>query len=106
MLRRRFYFRLTTSGNLLGEYSNRTTLRNFAHVGDRKVVGDVNNFEGTYDACWLENGTTPFYAELTITMTNPNVFQLEWRGGEANYDGEGFVENGMLVGWYGRQGVN
>lgn len=96
----RFYFRLTTSGNLLGEFSNNLSNGNSTESADR-VSGNLNDFQGTYLSSWQENGTVLF-ADLTISIKHaPNIFSLVWaRNNKDIFWGEGFIIGDLLVGDY------
>lgn len=97
----RFYFKLTESGNLLGEFSNQTSFANSTESAD-KVSRGVG-FEGKYITTWRQE-REPFIARLVIRRKSGNyrnILTLQWfRDKEIIYWGEGFVEGGILIGDY------
>lgn len=97
----RFYFKLTESGNLVGEFSNQMSITNSTESADR-VSEDVG-FEGEYVTTWRQE-REPFIARLVIrgkSGNHRNIFALQWfRDKEIIYWGEGFVEGGILIGDY------
>lgn len=105
----RFYFKQTTSGNLLGEYGNEglvpvTGTESAVMREDSKSDFSSQPFVGEYDTCWLE-GTIPTYAELEITPRLPlssNTYKLKWKDANAKqlFEGEGFIAESMLIGSY------
>ena len=99
----RFYFLLTTSGNLFGEFSNNFELINTTESADR-VLGARNSFIGTYISTWQESGN-PFIADLIVAPLpeGTNVFTLEWivrNGNNIHFWGEAFLAGDMLIGNY------
>jgi hypothetical protein len=104
----RFYFKKTSNGNLIGEFSNHAERGVFTESSDLTTPPDVlaqrnHDYRGTYASHWRE-GQTAFFADLTIS-SKPNstaLFCLEWRatGGATNYDGEAMLCDDMLVGDY------
>lgn len=97
----RFYFRLTTSGNLTGEFSNNTVHANFTESADRQG-GDLKCFTGQFIATWQEDGMAVF-AELTIEPRKGavNIFTLKWIvDNNPKFYGEGFLAEGLLIGNY------
>jgi|GEM_PF-756260 len=112
-----FYFKLTSNGNLVGEFTNRGT----DHIGVESAARreaaserDAFGFTGTYRSSWVEpNDRTPGTGVLTITLVNnpsgqllPRRYRLEWRahaGENAGFlfHGHGFVADGLLIGHYG-----
>jgi hypothetical protein len=95
----RFYFKKTQSGNLLGEFSNNATSKNYTESADLCRDDRLEIFEGTYFTTWQENGSAEF-AELVISRVNL-IFSLKWTVANAgHFSGEGFLVDGMLVGNY------
>lgn len=106
----RFYFKLTDSGNLIGEFSNnQCEERNYTESAiriDRETHAEP--FVGKYRSTWCEaNGMEGFLAELTIRKTSNDVFLLEWRyvenrevHTEPHFFGQGMLCDGMLIGNY------
>lgn len=97
----RFYFRLTESGNLVGEFSNQTSLTNSTESADK--VSEGNGFEGEFITTWRQD-SEPFIARLIIrrkSINHRNIFGLEWRReSKVIYWGEGLIEGGILIGDY------
>ena len=111
----RFYFKLTDSNNLIGEFSNSGDGRIYAESADRiaesadGIIKDsVNgNFTGTYYHTWCEynNGilVEGVVAELKIIANPQNFFSLTWKilnGKNDGFWGEGMLCDGMLIGDY------
>jgi hypothetical protein len=100
----RFYFKRTSNGNLLGEFSNRAEPSAFTESCDltEPAPNATNPYEGTYASHWRE-GQEACYADLTISRKQGTaLFRLEWRGrGDAgNFDGEAMLCDDMIVGDY------
>ena len=103
MLIGRFYFRKTTEGNLIGEYSHRDCTRSYAEAASR--VDNGNDWQGEYTTCWVEPPQLQVQqAQLTITRkaASANLFQLEWNGVDGNelFKGEAMLSNDLLIGDY------
>ena len=99
----RFYFLLTASGNLFGEFSNNFEQINITESADR-VDGDINSFVGTYISTWHEGDQT-FIADLTINLLpgGTNVYTIEWlerNGDNFRFLGEALLARDMLIGNY------
>ena len=103
----RFYFKQTSNGNLIGEYSNYAALSaNEPQVATESAdfLGDWDDskdkFIGAYRSSWAYDGVAVF-ATLTITphKSKNKLFTLEWRGIE-NYEGEGMLCDDILIGDY------
>jgi len=95
----RFYFKRTSNGNLVGEWSNNAESRAFSESADLKESVD-GQYLGVFDSTWLEN-QTPILARLTITrkQKSTSLFTLQWRG-QSNFDGEGMLCDDILIGDY------
>ncbi|HCZ36318.1 MAG TPA: hypothetical protein DHV26_10385 [Cytophagales bacterium] len=101
-----FYFRLTTSGNLLGEFSNNGSTENSTESAERKIPAG-NSFVGEFYASWQEDGKA-FYADLEITpkTQTANMFTLTWmRDNKQVFWGQGFLAEGLLIGNYQDQPI-
>ena len=115
----RFYFKLTDSNNLIGEFSNNNCTRNYTEsaVPDLKKPDESNlenldtcKFIGNYLSAWYEeNDHKSILAELKIRKKTgcKNIFSLEWRvvhngKSETNlaFAGEGMICDGTLIGNY------
>jgi len=94
----RFYFKRTTNGNLIGEWSNNNETRAFSESSDWVSLED-SAYVGMYNSTWQE-GQNPVFAKLAITKKQGgSLFKLEWRG-KANFDGEGMLCEDLLIGDY------
>ncbi len=96
----RFYFRLTKSGNLLGEFSNNVTNQNFTEGADR-IKGDLTSFLGSFVSTWHEGGDS-FLVTLTIDtkINSTNLFSVTWVSKKSNFWGEAFIVDDLLIGDY------
>jgi hypothetical protein len=98
----RFYFRLTTSGNLLGEFSNNGMDGNDAESANR--IGVISNsFLGQFDATWYEENQAQHLILHIIAKPNTtNIFSLTWSDSrnQIRFWGEGFIVDGLLIGDY------
>jgi hypothetical protein len=96
----RFYFKQTSNGNLLGEFSNSGS-QSWTESAD--ATGSTTcNFVGSYQSSWQESGAS-FFAELTIApkANCHNLFSLEWkRSGTLIFKGEAMLCDDILVGDY------
>ena len=110
-----FYFKLTTAGHLLGEYSNPGTPRarpECAFRGDNIPNSDRTTFAGIYLSTWHEPGEVPEAVAATLRIDPksapadpPTQFTLSWtRGaggrGSLMYQGEAMLNDGILIGHY------
>ena len=99
----RFYFKKTTNGNLLGEFSNHAERDVFTESSDliAPAPGAKSDYEGKYASHWRE-GEEAFFAELSITKRSTALFRLKWfgRGDAGNFEGEAMLCDNMLVGDY------
>jgi len=102
-LRGRFYFKRTTNGNLIGEFSNdkgdgvATESSDLQHV-EKDSDGKDKIF--TYNSTWQEKGKA-YFATLKVTSKG-QLFTLEWTGkqGAGNFKGEGMLCDEILIGDY------
>jgi hypothetical protein len=96
----RFYFNCTSSGNLIGEFSNNISPDVFTESANL-IKKDKGPFIGTYISIWQED-KVPRVANLTIGYKfskNNKIYLLEWTGKE-NYSGEGMLMGDILIGNY------
>jgi len=104
-----FSFRLTTNGNLCGEYFNNgstnidvESARRKSEIFGASATTAGAGFIGEYVSVWTE-GNKVESATLKIEM-NPRcsgAFSLSWRKKETPvFLGEGMVSGGELVGYY------
>jgi hypothetical protein len=97
----RFYFKRTDNGNLIGEFSNNTSVRNAGESAE--VICSSDKFIGEFHSTWYEDGL-PCLAKLKIDFkpgTNNTIYSLRWEvtDGEG-YWGEGILCDGILIGDY------
>jgi hypothetical protein len=98
----RFYFKLTDSGNLLGEYSHWAINESRPESALRTSPSASAGFVGSYVTCWYEpkDGTAVF-AKLTIGNRAPAIFTVIWEiAGQRKFEGEGMLCGGVLMGDY------
>jgi len=94
----RFYFKKTSNGNLVGEWSNSLETQTFSESADLVEPG-AGTYLGDYASTWQEN-KNPIFATLTIRRKRLGpLFTLEWRG-TSNFDGEGMLCDDILIGDY------
>lgn len=112
----RFYFKLTSNGNLLGEYSNndQNCLRSLTESARRLAFESKDQgFVGNYISAWYEDiDHQAVSADLVISLKPrcENIFLVRWtpREGEETsikciFFGEAMIGEGMLVGNYHMQ---
>ena len=93
-----FYFKLTESGNLIGEFSNNRINIIIPHTA--QVIGDNNNFIGIFNNEWRQDNVD---IDMTLTIRNEinNRVSLEWNEGiNIIYRGLGTIVDGILIGNY------
>lgn len=99
----RFYFKQTSNGNLIGEFSNDNSQDEIStESAERKVHND--GFAGDYVSTWQENGG-PCYAKLSISPKKnvwTKIFSLTWveTNGTRIFEGEGMFCGDILIGDY------
>ena len=101
MLRGSFWLRLTSSGNLIGEFTNNANTRIFSESADAVEPVDLESFEGDYISTWQED-RAPLGANLKITQAGQK-FNLIWTridNGSIIFRGEGFLVGDLLIGHY------
>lgn len=111
----RFYFKLTSNKNLLGEFSNQdgACQKNYTESAVRISKGNDAPFIGIYRSTWWEEtSNAPALAELKIEnrQDRDGAYRLEWRyikGENAEskpyFTGEAMLCDGMLIGNYWSQ---
>jgi len=100
-----FYYKLTSNGNLLGEFTNQLNQDIYSESADLIQQGSVE-FEGDYRSTWFESNDAQLL-ELRIKAKQPlhfRKYELEWVD-EADtnkiiFQGEGFVVDGLLIGYF------
>ena len=102
----RFYFKKTTNGNLIGEFSNHGMFENTTESADLVEFKESCGFVGEYLTTWRDK-KSPILMNLTIshkTGSNGRIFDLEWT--EENdkkatrFKGQGFLCDNILIGDY------
>ena len=93
----RFYFKKTINGNLLGEFSNNFTSKNYTESADLTSKTKKEDFVGLYISTWHDDEAC--VAKLDISR-NKDLYNLKWTEG-GNFDGQGMLcENNILIGNY------
>jgi hypothetical protein len=116
-----FYYKLTSGGNLLGEYAHnqRECLKSSTESADRIIEGyrgdDVSMqlFEGKFLATWNEKRTGAACTRSFLTISrkpdSKNLFLLNWvevaendhaKMGKVLFQGEGMLCHDTLIGEY------
>lgn len=104
----RFYYRLTTNGNLVGEFSNNHSTRSQPETAER-IGGTVTapfGFEGKYQSTWFEpDDDQAVLAQLKITQKpgTHQLFNLSWTVPSSTtplFEGEAMIGEGLLIGNY------
>lgn len=99
-IRGRFYFKRTSNGNLLGEFSNYQSDGVYTESAD--LIGKSDGYFGNYTSTWQEGGK-PYVATLSISPCerNPQMFKITWvQNGKLTFKGEGMLCDDILVGDY------
>jgi len=100
----RFYFKQTSNGNLIGEFSNEDTNRSYTESADiidpnKSIEGD---YVGVYDSTWNEDEAC--HATLEIKQKHKGIYSLTWvcdgNFEGTNSQGEGMLCDDILVGNY------
>lgn len=98
----RFYFKQTTYGNLLGEFSNNKISVNLTESANI-IENYVGKFTGKFKTTWFQDVQHNLNLEITFREnTNNNIYSLTWTD-EKNkivYFGEGFLVDEILIGDY------
>jgi|ERR1035437_3763934 hypothetical protein len=98
----RFYFKKSSNGNLIGEFSNNKSSK-ISTESSNLAKGCSANYAGEYHSTWQENRRCLF-ADLDISE-NPSsegkLFTLNWcRDGKPIFEGGGMLCEGILIGDY------
>jgi hypothetical protein len=91
-----FYLKQTSSGNLLGEYTNTVNEEIFTENA-RPINGGSSTFAGEYNTSWLEGNKDDPHKSKLIIKAEGNKYKLEWSN---LFWGQGFVVDGILIGFY------
>ena len=96
----RFYYKQTRNGNLIGEFSNNKSERNYTESANI-LSGFFAEFIGNYTATWNENAPTSLDLIITNKPSTNGIFTLTWsENGKAIFKGEGFIVDNILIGDY------
>ena len=98
----RFYFKQTSNGNLIGEFTNYQSDRIFTESADQSASSGNCPYLGQYNSTWQENGKSCL-ADLEISPTNGSneIFSLTWREkGRTIFVGGGMLCDNILIGDY------
>ena len=98
----RFYFKQTSNGNLIGEWSNYECEPSTESSDLQDEYCPAIPFVGTYNSTWQENGVAIF-AELKITKKmNSKKYCLDWKDqNKADcFKGEAMLCDNTLIGDY------
>jgi hypothetical protein len=91
-----FYFKRTSYGNLIGEFTNNVTKK--VQTESAMPTEATVNFVGEYDSIWFDDSLHK--STLTISEVQ-GKFELHWsEGGKAIFIGEGIEVDNMLIGQY------
>jgi hypothetical protein len=92
-----FYFNRSASGNLNGEFIND---QSEPFPESAILILSKAGFAGDYNCIWFD--TTNHIATLEINpISGSKKYKLDWiENGKATYEGEGFLVNETLIGFY------
>mgnify|MGYP000954873765 FL=1 len=95
-----FYFKLTNSGNLIGEYSNNNIFVVETECAKSRIGN--NGFLGKFKSVWTDgtNKSDVYDLEIILKPGSTLVYGLRWEKKGAIYEGEGFIVDNMLIGCY------
>ena len=109
----RFYFKLTASKNLVGEYSNRDAgcTHSLTESASRirpldKPFDPTSPFEGVYYSLWCEAGWNSFgtaILKIERDSARPDIFKVVWSSVKSHrtvYEGEAMLCDDALIGDY------
>jgi len=100
-----FYFRITSAGNLIGEYFN--NYRDICLSESANRTGSGSGFAGNYITSWIERQNSALISRLTIEAISENMFSLVWAdlNNEIIFRGKAsLLEENIIYGYYsGRQ---
>jgi hypothetical protein len=96
-----FYFKRTSSGNLLGEYTNKKNKEIYSESAILKSEKS-NTFKGKYNTTWLEGNVGDSHTGiLDISEAKGDKYDLTWSySGAVQFWGQGFVVDDILIGFY------
>lgn len=95
-----FYFKKTTNGNLIGEFTNNKM--NSLSVECSQLISEKENiFEGNYRTTWIE-GEKSESSYLEIKLQSKSKYELIWKSDSntISFRGNGFVIDKILIGAY------
>lgn len=103
----RFYFKLTSGGNLLGEYSNSLSMHSSTEAADRVAEApnpadrQLSRFVADYISVWHESVSSFTHSTLVIRPKSEcsGIFTVNWTG-PAKFKGEAMLCDDVLIGDY------
>lgn len=96
-----FYFRITDTGNLTGEYFNNHGNICLSESANRIEPG--SGFVGVYITSWIEDQSRAEINNLTILEISTNMFALIWTdlNGEETFQGKAsLLKENIIYGYY------
>jgi len=91
-----FYFKLTSSNNLLGEFTNNKSQEIMTETAN--PIGPTTSFIGSYNSVWFDIDLQR--AVLDISFENLK-YKLKWTEiNNLDYEGEGMLVDNILIGYY------
>lgn len=104
-----FFFKQTSNGNLIGEFSNNDAPNIMTESADFIKKSDADkddtlvgkDFLGEYGCSWRQ-GNPVFRLRLNIRRIQDLKFELIWTNnkGDIEYSGQGFIVDDLLAGFY------
>jgi len=95
-----FYFKLTTNGNLIGEFSNNNDVEKIYTESADSIDEEKPeiSFVGNYISTWQENNI-PKFAHLKIDLKHKGRYSLIWTNKKKKkiFIGYGILANNMIV---------
>ena len=91
-----FYFKQTSSSNLIGEFTNNESTEILAETATPSKL--IKEYDGVFDSVWFD--IELHRAELTISKIE-NKYKLKWiEPGKPSFEGEGMLVDNILIGYY------
>lgn len=97
-----FYLKKTSSGNLIGEFTNCLNPKIFTESADLVNKSEEMSFLGDYTSTWIEEEIA-ILVSLKIEWkedSNKKKFRLTWSNAKTTFHGEGFLLDDLLIGHY------
>ncbi|RZJ72095.1 MAG: hypothetical protein EOO45_11240 [Flavobacterium sp.] len=94
-----FYFRHTSSGNLVGEFMNQLSERAATESADFRREMINGNME--YQSTWFDISGGKMRLEISPKPGSHNIFRFVWsEGNTQQFIGEAFLSDGIYIGVY------